>query len=95
MATPGVTMMTVFNPPNHTEIWNLLGPFHLPAQPAVPAWDDLQRAFEGRIGSIRTAEDWSHVPRDVWCRCVALTTNAGTVLRWCRADVDGDRGRLW
>lgn len=53
------------------------------------------RTYDGRIGSIRTAEDWSRVPREVWCRCVALAGNHGAEIRWCRADVDGDRGRLW
>jgi len=88
-------MMTVFDPPPQTAVWDLLGPFHLPANPSSPSWDDLQRTYDGRIGVIRSADDWARMPRQVRCRCVVLMGNTGCVLRWCRADVDGDRGRLW
>jgi|SRR5579884_272073 len=88
-------MMTVFDPPLQTEIWNLLGPFLLPAQPTTPSWDELEQTYDGRVGTIRSVQDWARLPRQVWCRCVVLAVGAESVVRWCREDVDGERGRLW
>lgn len=88
-------MMTLFDPPQNAEVWNLLGPFHVPMHPAGPSWEEVERTYGGRVGTIRSAADWARLPRLVWCRCVVLTANNESVLRWCRADLDGDRGRLW
>lgn len=88
-------MLTVFDPPLPAELWNLLGPFHLPPHPAGPPWEELVRMYDGRIGTIVSPEDWSLLPRQVWCRCVALVSPGGRIVRWCRDDVDADRGRLW